>query len=83
MRALKGRVWGRMAFANGVGVVGTGEAVEIFDVATGAVIKSFQSKGGTVASTITISRGRVAFGEGFSWSSGNRAGSTLTVLGIK
>jgi polyvinyl alcohol dehydrogenase (cytochrome) len=83
MRALKGRVWGRMAFANGVGVVGTGEAVEIFDVDTGAVIKTFQSKGGTVASTITISRGRIAFGEGFSWSSGNRAGSTLTVLGIK
>jgi polyvinyl alcohol dehydrogenase (cytochrome) len=82
-RPLKGRVWGRMAFANGVGVVGTGEGVEIFDVDTGEVIKSFQSKGGTVASTITISRGRIAFGEGFSWSSGNRAGSTLTVLGIK
>jgi polyvinyl alcohol dehydrogenase (cytochrome) len=83
MRALMGRVWGRMAFANGVGVVGTGESVEIFDVDTGAVIKSFPSKGGTVASTITISRGRIAFGEGFSWSSGNRSGSTLTVLGIK
>lgn len=83
MRALKGRVWGRMAFANGVGVVGTGESVEIFDVDTGAVIKSFPSKGGTVASTITISRGRIAFGEGFTWSSGNRSGSTLTVLGVK
>ncbi|HET8939307.1 MAG TPA: PQQ-binding-like beta-propeller repeat protein [Polyangiales bacterium] len=83
MRALKGRVWGRMAFANGVGVVGTGESVEIFDVDTGAVIKSFPSKGGTVASTITISRGRIAFGEGFSWSTGNRTGSTLTVLGVK
>jgi polyvinyl alcohol dehydrogenase (cytochrome) len=83
MRALTGRVWGRMAFANGVGVVGTGEAVEIFDVDTGAVIKTFQSKGGTVASTITISRGRIAFGEGFTWSTGNRSGSTLTVLGIK
>jgi outer membrane protein assembly factor BamB len=83
MRALKGRVWGRMAFANGIGVVGTGESVEIFDVDTGAVIKSFPSKGGTVASTITISRGRIAFGEGFAWSTGNRAGSTLTVLGLK
>jgi outer membrane protein assembly factor BamB len=83
MRALKGRVWGRMAFANGVGVVGTGESVEIFDVDTGAVIKTVQSKGGTVASTITISRGRIAFGEGFSWSSGNRSGSTLTVLSVK
>jgi polyvinyl alcohol dehydrogenase (cytochrome) len=84
MRALKGRVWGRMAFANGVGFVGTGEQVEAFDVDTGAVIKTFPSKGGTVASTITISRGRVAFGEGISWiPAGLRAGSTLTVLGLK
>jgi outer membrane protein assembly factor BamB len=84
MRPLKGRVWGRMAFANGVGFVGTGEQVEAFDVDTGAVIKSFPSKGGTVASTITISQGRVAFGEGISWlPAGLKAGSTLTVLGIK
>jgi polyvinyl alcohol dehydrogenase (cytochrome) len=84
MRALKGSVFGRMAFANGVGFVGTGEAVEAFDVDTGALIKSFPSKGGTVASTITISRGRVAFGEGISWlPAGLRAGSTLTVLGLK
>jgi len=82
-RPLPGRVFGRMAFANGVGFVGTGEAVEAFDVDSGALIKSFPSKGGTVASTITISRGRVAFGEGLAWlPSGLIAGSTLTVLGL-
>jgi outer membrane protein assembly factor BamB len=84
MRALKGRVFGRMAFANGVGFVGTGEEVEAFDVDTGAVIKAFPSKAGTVASTITISRGRVTFGDGISWlPQGLKTGSTLTVLGLK
>jgi polyvinyl alcohol dehydrogenase (cytochrome) len=84
MRPLPGRVFGRMAFANGVGFVGTGEAVEAFDVDTGALIKSFPSKGGTVASTITISRGRVTFGEGITWlPPGLFGGSTLTVLGLK
>jgi polyvinyl alcohol dehydrogenase (cytochrome) len=83
-RPLPGRVFGRMAFANGVGFVGTGEAVEAFDVDTGALIKSFPSKGGTVASTITISRGRVTFGEGLTWlPAGLIGGSTLTVLGLK
>ena len=33
------------------------------------MIKSFPSKGGTVAGTITISNGRVAWGKGFQWSS--------------
>jgi hypothetical protein len=56
--------------------------LEAFDVDTGAVIKSWQSSGGTIASTITISRGRVAFGEGLSWSSGVR-GTKLTMLAIK
>lgn len=84
MRALPGRVFGRMAFANGVGFVGTGEVVEAFDVETGTLIKSFPSKGGTVASTITISRGRVTFGDGIAWlPAGLKAGSTLTVLGLK
>jgi outer membrane protein assembly factor BamB len=82
MRKLPGQVFGRTAIANGVGFVGTGSALEAFDVTTGALIKSFKSKAGTVASTITIANGRVAFGEGLSWSSGVR-GSTLTVLGIK
>ncbi len=81
MRSLPGLVWGRTAVANGVGVVGTGNTVEVFDVDTGTVIKSFQSKGGTVASTITIANGRIAFGEGLSWSSGVR-GSMLTVLAL-
>jgi phage-related tail fiber protein len=75
-------VWGRTAFANGVGFVGTGTKLEAFDVDTGDVIKSWESKGGTIASTISVANGRVAFGEGLSWSSGKR-GSTLTVLAIK
>jgi polyvinyl alcohol dehydrogenase (cytochrome) len=82
MRALQGQVWGRTAIANGVGFVGTGTKLEVFDVDTGAVIKSFPSKAGTVASTITVAHGRVAFGEGLAWSSG-QYGTTLTVLGIQ
>jgi outer membrane protein assembly factor BamB len=83
-RPLPGRVFGRMAFANGVGFVGAGQVVEGFDADTGVLIKSFPSKGGTVASTITISRGRVTFGEGIAWlPAGLMAGSTLTVLGLK
>jgi polyvinyl alcohol dehydrogenase (cytochrome) len=82
MRALKGQVWGRTAIANGVGFVGTGTTLEAFDVDTGAVLKSIESKGGTIASTITVSNGRVAFGEGLSWS-GGVAGRTLTVLSVE
>lgn len=82
MQSLPGQVWGRMAFANGVGFVGTGTQVMAFDVDTGTMLKSFEGMGGTIASTITISRGRVVFGEGLSWS-GGRYGTTLTVLGLK
>jgi glucose dehydrogenase len=81
MRQLSGQVWGRTANANGVGFVGTGPNLEAFDVDTGALIKSFPGKGGSIASTITIANGRVAFGEGLSWSSGVR-GTTLTVLAL-
>jgi polyvinyl alcohol dehydrogenase (cytochrome) len=82
MRTLQGLVWGRTAAVSGVGFVGTGGTLEVFDVDTGVVIKSFQSKGGTLAGGVTIAHGRVAFGEGLSWSSGV-IGSTLTVLTIK
>jgi hypothetical protein len=82
MRTLPGPVWGRMSASPGLGFVGTGAAMEVFDTDTGALIKSFPSKGGTVASTVTVSNGRVAFGEGFQWSSGVN-GSTLTVLAVK
>jgi hypothetical protein len=61
--------------------VGTGTTLEAFDVDTGAMIKSWTASG-TVASTITIAHGRVAFGEGLSWSSGV-SGKKLTVLAIK
>jgi polyvinyl alcohol dehydrogenase (cytochrome) len=81
MRAVPGQVWGRISVANGVGFVGAGTTLEAFDVDTGAVLKSVRSKGGTIASTITIANGRVAFGEGLSWSGGLR-GSRLTVLAV-
>jgi polyvinyl alcohol dehydrogenase (cytochrome) len=81
MRKLDGLVWGRISIANGVGFVGTGGKLEAFNTDTGAVIKSFQGKGGSIASTPTIANGRVAFGEGLTWSSGT-AGRTLTVLSL-
>jgi hypothetical protein len=46
------------------------------------VLKTFPTKGGTLASGITVSNGRVAFGEGLSWSGGVR-GSTLHVLSVE
>jgi polyvinyl alcohol dehydrogenase (cytochrome) len=82
MRSLPGQVWGRISAANGVGFVGTGTTLEVFDVDTGAAITSVPSKGGTIAGTITVANGRVAFGEGLSWSSGRR-GSKLTVLAVQ
>jgi polyvinyl alcohol dehydrogenase (cytochrome) len=80
-RSLPGLAWGRISVANGVGFIGAGTTLEVFDTDTGEVIKSFPSNGGTVAGTITIANGRVAYGEGLSWSSGRR-GSTLTVLAL-
>jgi len=80
MRVLSGEVWSRIASANGVGAVGVGRSLELFDVDTGALIKTFPTRG-TVASTITIANGRVAFGEGLSWATGS-AGRTLTVLAL-
>jgi polyvinyl alcohol dehydrogenase (cytochrome) len=82
MRDLDGQVWGRTAVANGVGFVGTGTNLEVFDVETGELIKSFPSNGGTVAGTISVANGRVAFGEGLTWSSGV-AGTKVTVLTLK
>jgi polyvinyl alcohol dehydrogenase (cytochrome) len=81
-RALEFQVWGRISVANGVGFVGVGSQLEVFDVDTGDLIKTFPSgSGGTIAGTITIANGRVAFGEGLTWSSG-RSGKMLTVLAI-
>jgi outer membrane protein assembly factor BamB len=81
MRRLGGQVWGRISVANGVGFVGTGTNLEVIDVDTGMMIKTFPSKGGTVAGTISIANGRVAFGEGMTWSSA-RAGKIVTVLAL-
>jgi outer membrane protein assembly factor BamB len=79
MRKLTGLVWGRMSVANGVGFVGTGTNLEVFDVDTGVVLKTFPSKGGSVAGSISVANGRVAFGEGLTWSSGVN-GKHVTVL---
>ncbi|MEY4514864.1 MAG: hypothetical protein RLZZ450_6986 [Pseudomonadota bacterium] len=81
-RTLGGAVYGRISVANGVGFVGAGTKLEVFDTDTGKTIKSIAAKTGTLASTITIANGRVAFGEGMSWNSA-RPGSTLTVLEVK
>ena len=81
MRPLSALVWGRMSVANGVGFVGVDTNLEVFDVDTGEMIKTIPSKGGTIAGTITVANGRVAFGEGLSWSTGKR-GSMLTVLAV-
>jgi outer membrane protein assembly factor BamB len=81
MRKLPGPVWGRISAVKGVAFVGTGAALEVVDTDTGAMIKSFPSMGGTVAGTISISNGRVAYGEGMSWSSA-KAGRHITVLKV-
>jgi polyvinyl alcohol dehydrogenase (cytochrome) len=80
-RALPGQVWGRLAVANGVGFVGTGANLAVFDLESGEIIAMYPTKGGTLASGITVSRGRVAFGEGLSWSGGSY-GSTLHVMSV-
>jgi outer membrane protein assembly factor BamB len=82
MTPLPGEVWGRMSVANGVGFVGAGANLIVFDTDTGAIIKMVASKGGTVAGTITIANGRVAYGEGLTWASGV-AGRTLWVLKVQ
>lgn len=81
-RKLDGPVWGRISVANGVGFAGVGGKLEIFDTDTGARIKTIAGKRGTVAGTISIANGRVAYGEGMSWATA-KPGSTLTVLSIK
>jgi outer membrane protein assembly factor BamB len=80
-RPLTGQVWGRISVADGVGLVGVAQTLELFDIDTGASITSLPSKRGTVASTVSVANSRVAFGEGLRWS-GGAAGSMLTVLGV-
>jgi polyvinyl alcohol dehydrogenase (cytochrome) len=82
MTPLDGEVYGRISNANGVGFVGAGRNLVVFDTDTGRIIKMFPSKGGTVAGTPSIANGRVAFGEGLTWATGV-AGRTLTVLKVQ
>jgi polyvinyl alcohol dehydrogenase (cytochrome) len=79
MTPLDGEVYGRISVANGVGFAGVGKSLVVFDTDTGKILKTVPSKGGTVAGTITIANGRVAYGEGLTWANGV-AGRTLTML---
>ena len=81
-RSVSGSVWGRITVANGVGLVGVGETLQVFDVDSGDVIKDIPSKGGTVACSISVANGRVAFGDGFTWQNG-KPGRTLHVLSVE
>ena len=81
MTPLDGEVYGRISVANSVGFVGAGKNMIVFDADTGAVIKMFPSKGGTVTGTPSIANGRVAYGEGMSWATAS-AGKTLTMLKV-
>ena len=78
---MPGKVWGRISSANGVGFVGAGNQMVIFDTDSGEIFKMIPAEGGraSVTGTVTIVDGRVAYGEGMTWSSA-AAGSTLTVL---
>ncbi|HKP64712.1 MAG TPA: PQQ-binding-like beta-propeller repeat protein [Polyangiales bacterium] len=80
-RQLAESVWSRISIANGVGFLGSGPELVAFDTDTGEIIARYPSKKGTVAGTITVANGRVAFGEGLTWASG-LAGNTLTVLTV-
>ncbi|HKP62726.1 MAG TPA: PQQ-binding-like beta-propeller repeat protein [Polyangiales bacterium] len=82
MTPLPGEVYGRMSVANKVGFVGSGKNLVVFDTDTGMILKVVPSKGGTVAGTISIANGRVAFGEGLTWATGV-GGRTLTVLKVQ
>jgi polyvinyl alcohol dehydrogenase (cytochrome) len=81
MTPLDGEVYGRISNANGVGFVGAGRNLVVFDTDTGKIIKMFPSKGGTVAGTPSIANGRIAYGEGLTWANGV-AGRTLTMLKV-
>jgi outer membrane protein assembly factor BamB len=82
MTPLPGEVYGRMSVANRVGFVGSGKNLVVFDSDTGMILKMVPSKAGTVAGTVSIANGRVAFGEGLTWATGV-AGRTLTVLKVQ
>jgi polyvinyl alcohol dehydrogenase (cytochrome) len=77
-----GEVYGRISAANGVGFVGAGKNLIVFDTDTGRIFKMFPAKSGTVAGTIAIANGRVAYGEGLAWANGV-SGRILTMLKIQ
>lgn len=78
---LDGLVYGRISSIPGVGFVGAGTELVIFDTANGEILKKIPAVRGTVTGTITIAKGRVAYGEGMSWGSAI-PGETLTVLAL-
>lgn len=84
MTELDGLVMGRISAANGVGFVGAGSNMVIFDTDSGSVIKKVPAENGTatVTGTVSIVDGRVAYGEGMGWM-GTNPGTTLTVLSVQ
>jgi polyvinyl alcohol dehydrogenase (cytochrome) len=60
-------VLGRITVANGVGFVGVGSHLEVFDVDDGSLIQSIETSGGTAAGVASIANGLVAFGTGAAW----------------
>ena len=83
MTALSGVVMGRISSANGVGFVGAGAEMVVFDSDSGEILKTFPAQNGTatVAGTPSIVDGRVAYGEGMGWI-GTKPGTALTVLAL-
>ena len=67
-RKLEGAdVLGRITVANGVGFVGYGSEVMVFDTDTGDVITTISTEGPTAAGVASIANGIVAFGTGASY----------------
>jgi polyvinyl alcohol dehydrogenase (cytochrome) len=83
MTDLPGLVFGHISVANGVGFVGAGSSLVVFDTDLGTILKTIPSNGGTVAGVTTISNGRVAFGEGMTWVASNVAGRMLNVWKVQ
>lgn len=62
----------RISVANGVGFVGNDKVLQAFDAKTGDLLY-YRDNAGTLAGVITVANGRVAYGEGLSWTRGSRA----------
>jgi outer membrane protein assembly factor BamB len=61
---LNAGVLGRITVANGVGFMGVGSELEVFDVEDGSVLQTVATGGPTAAGVASIANGIVAFGTG-------------------